>query len=87
MKKIKCALIGSGNIGTTDDLPDGGTVTYTVAANIDSCATGTLSNTATATSSVTDPVAGNNSATDNTTMTPQADLLVTKTDEIGRAHV
>ncbi len=71
---------GSGNIGTTDDLPDGGTVTYTVAANIDSCATGTLSNTATATSSVTDPVAGNNSATDNTTMAPQADLLVTKTD-------
>ena len=71
---------GSGNIGTTDDLPDGGSVTYTVSANIDPCAVGTLANTATATSSVTDPVVGNNSATDNTTMTPEVDLSVTKTD-------
>ena len=45
-------------------------------------ATGSLSNTATvsAPAGVTDPNPGNNSATDTDTLTPEADLSITKTD-------
>ncbi len=58
---------GSGNINDTVNLPAGGSVTYTVTANISGSASGTLSNTATvsAPSGVTDPTPGNNSATDS----------------------
>ena len=73
---------GSGNINDTVNLPAGGSVTYTVSATISAGATGTLSNTATVTSSVTDPTPGNNSATDSDTLTPQADLAITKTDGV-----
>src|SRR5213075_2441522 len=49
-------------------------------------ATGTLSNTATvASSTISDPNAANNSATDTDTLTPQADLAVTKTDGVTTA--
>ena len=73
---------GSGNISDTLNLPSGGSVTYTVHANIASSATGSLSNTATVTAGagVTDPTPGNNSATDTDTLTPSADVSVTKTD-------
>src|SRR6185369_12792119 len=73
---------GAGNINDTVSLPSGGSVTYTVSATIQSSATGSLSNTATvaAGAGVTDPAAGNNSATDTDTLTPQADLSITKTD-------
>lgn len=73
---------GSGNINDTVNLPAGGSVTYTVSATISAGATGTLSNTATVSSSVTDPTPGNNSATDSDTLTPQADLAITKTDGV-----
>ena len=46
---------GTGNIATTDNLTVGASTTYTVTANIDACATGTISNTATATPAVSDP--------------------------------
>ncbi len=75
-----CTASGSGDLNDTANLPAGGSVTYTVNATIDAAATGTLSNTATVSSSVTDPNPANNSATDNTTLTPQADLSITKTD-------
>jgi uncharacterized repeat protein (TIGR01451 family) len=73
---------GSGNIADTVNMPVGSTITYTVVTQIDSGATGTLSNTATVTapSGVTDTNPGNNSATDSDTLTPQVDLQVTKTD-------
>lgn len=71
---------GAGNISQNDDLGSGGTTTYTVTATIDPDTTGTLSNTASVASSVTDLVAGNNSATDNTSMTPAVSLSATKTD-------
>jgi uncharacterized repeat protein (TIGR01451 family) len=73
---------GSNNISDTVSLPSGGSVTYTVNATVSASATGSLSNTATVTegAGVTDPSQSNNSATDTDTLTPQADLSITKTD-------
>lgn len=76
---------GAGNINDTVNLPAGGSVTYTVSATIAPGATGSLSNTATVSSSVTDSNPGNNSATDTDTLTPQADLSITKTDGVTTA--
>jgi uncharacterized repeat protein (TIGR01451 family) len=58
-----CTANGSGNINDTVNIPAGSTLTYTVTVNIVSSPSGDLDNTATVTSS-TDPVPGNNSATD-----------------------
>jgi uncharacterized repeat protein (TIGR01451 family) len=79
-----CTAAGSGNINDTVDLPSGGSVTYTASATISAAATGTLSNTATVTApaGVSDPTPGNNSATDSDTLSPQADLAITKTDGV-----
>jgi uncharacterized repeat protein (TIGR01451 family) len=73
---------GSGALATTVNLPVGATVTFTFTATIDPSATGTLVNTATVTppAGVTDPDPANNSATDSDSLTPQADLSITKTD-------
>jgi hypothetical protein len=49
-------------------LPAGASVTYTVTCAIDIAATGTLMNTATISSAVSDPSAGDNSATDDDTV-------------------
>ncbi|MBK8138144.1 MAG: ExeM/NucH family extracellular endonuclease [Chloroflexi bacterium] len=80
-----CPAVGSGNISDIVNLPAGGSVTYTVSATISAAATGTLSNTATVTPAVTDPNPANNSATDVDTLTPQADLSITKTDGVTSA--
>ena len=80
-----CTAAGSGNINDSVNLPAGGSVTYTVSATINASATGTLTNTATVTSAVNDPVPANNSATDSDTLTPQADLAITKTDGVTTA--
>ena len=77
-----CTASGSGNINDTVNLPSGGSVTYTATGTISAAATGTLSNTATVSSSVADPQPGNNSATDTDTLTPQADIAITKTDGV-----
>jgi uncharacterized repeat protein (TIGR01451 family) len=74
-----CTASGSGNISDSANLPAGGNVTYTLTATISPAATGTLSNTATITSAI-DSTSGNNDAVDDTTLTPQADLSITKTD-------
>jgi uncharacterized repeat protein (TIGR01451 family) len=77
-----CTAAGAGDISDTVDLPVGGTVTYSVSAAIDPGATGVMSNTAAVTSpaGLPDPVPGNNSSTDDTTLSPQADLAVYVTD-------
>ncbi len=77
-----CAANGSGNINATVNLPVGGSVTYTLTGTIGASASGSLSNTATvaAPGGVTDPNLANNSATDTDTLTPQANLAITKTD-------
>ncbi|HEX4953929.1 MAG TPA: proprotein convertase P-domain-containing protein [Thermoanaerobaculia bacterium] len=77
-----CTAAGAGNISDTVNLPAGGSVTYTATCTISAAATGSLSNTATVSSSVTDPNPANNSATDTDTLTPQADLAITKTDGV-----
>jgi uncharacterized repeat protein (TIGR01451 family) len=67
-----CTASGSGNINDTVSLPAGGSVTYTASCTVAPFAAGTLSNTATvaAPAGVTDPVPGNNSATDSDTVSP-----------------
>jgi len=77
-----CTAAGSGNIADTVNLPVAGSVTYTASCAISAAATGTLANTATVAASVTDPNPANNSATDTDTLTPQADLSITKTDGV-----
>ncbi|WP_022970509.1 DUF11 domain-containing protein, partial [Arenimonas oryziterrae] len=76
------AASGSGNINTTATLRNGGVVTYTVAATVAGTASGTIANTATVTApaGTTDPTPANNSATDTDTITPVANLAITKTD-------
>ena len=61
-------------------MPVGSSVTYTVSCATGAASPGTLSNTATITTSVIDPNLADNSATDDTLVTFEADLEVTKTD-------
>ncbi|MEM7053547.1 MAG: choice-of-anchor D domain-containing protein [Pseudomonadota bacterium] len=71
---------GSGDLAETLDMPAGSTVTYTANCDIDSAAIGTVSNTATVSGSIGDPLSGNDSATDETSLSPSADLAITKSD-------
>ena len=74
---------GLGDISETiATFPAGGSLTYTVTADIDADATGNLVNTVSVAppAGVTDPTPGNDSATDTDTAAPEADLAVTKTD-------
>src|SRR4029079_16325961 len=80
-----CTASGSGNVSDTVNLPVGGSVTYTASCAVNASATGTLSNTATVSSGITDPSPANNSATDTDTLTPQANLGITKTDAVTTA--
>ena len=77
-----CPASGSGSISASVNVLSGGSVTFAVSATVVSTATGTLSNTASVAlpGGATDPTAGNNTATDNTTITRRADLSITKTD-------
>ena len=81
---VSGAASGSGALATTVDLPVNATVTFTFTVQIDPSATGTLVNTATVSppSGVTDTNPANNTATDADTLTPQADLAITKTDGV-----
>ena len=78
---------GAVHLNETLSLPSGSEVTYTVDCEIDSAATVTLLNTATISSlaSVTDPTPDNDSATEETTLKPQADLSVIVTDGVTSA--
>ena len=77
-----CPASGSGSIGHAVNLAFGGTLSYSLTALLSPSATGSLSNTLSvaAPGGVTDPAAGNNSATDTDSLTPVADLRVTKSD-------
>jgi uncharacterized repeat protein (TIGR01451 family) len=79
-----CTASGSGNLNDTVNLPASASVTYTATCAVAASATGTLSNTATVTLAG-DPNAANNSATDTDTLTPQANLGITKTDGVTTA--
>lgn len=73
---------GTGSINAKVDLKNGGTATFSLTATPNASATGTISNTATVgmPDGAVDPTSPNNSATDTDTLTPQADLSITKTD-------
>ncbi len=81
----QCAASGSGNLDEIASLPAGGNVTFLVTATIVASATGTLENTATAQASVTDPNDTNDTATDLDTLTPVADLAISKDDGVDTA--
>ncbi len=71
-----------GDINATVDLPVGASATFTITATVDATLTGSLANTATVSPApgTLDPDGSNNTATDKDTLTPQADLTITKTD-------
>jgi len=69
--------VPSCNLGT---IAAGASKQYTIKVLVDPGTTGSISNTASASSSTTDPISGNNSATQTTAVTAQADLSVTKTE-------
>src|SRR5262249_52991509 len=73
---------GSGSINDTVTLASGASITYTVTGTVSPTATGHLINAATVTAPAgfTDTNSSNNTATDDDTLTPQADLAVAKTD-------
>jgi uncharacterized repeat protein (TIGR01451 family) len=73
---------GTGDINTSVDLPVGASATFTITATVDATLTGSLANTATVSPApgTLDPNGSNNTATDTDTLTPQADLTITKTD-------
>ncbi|MGE0882031.1 MAG: beta strand repeat-containing protein [Blastocatellales bacterium] len=73
---------GNININTTVNLAAGGTATFLVNATVASTATGSITNTATvaAPNGTTDPNSSNNSASDTDTLTPTADLAITKSN-------
>jgi uncharacterized repeat protein (TIGR01451 family) len=76
----------AGNINDSANIPSGGSVTYTSVCAVSPGATGSISNTATVSGgAITDPVAGNNSATDVDTVGLNADLSITKTDGVASA--
>ena len=77
-------VAGTGNINNTVTLPVGGSITYTLTGTTGSAATGLLSNTATitATGTTTDANTQNNTVTVDSTLTPQADLQITKTNGV-----
>ncbi|MEP7010695.1 MAG: hypothetical protein ABJC13_10260 [Acidobacteriota bacterium] len=77
-----CTAAGAGNISDAVTLPVGGSVSYTASCSISAAASGSLSNTATVTGAASDPIPGNNSATDTDTLTPSADASITKTDGV-----
>jgi uncharacterized repeat protein (TIGR01451 family) len=73
---------GNDNINDTVTMPAGSTITYMVTGNVSATATVTLSNTATVTAppGTTDINPANNTSTDTDTLTPRANLSITKTD-------
>ncbi|MEM1206859.1 MAG: DUF11 domain-containing protein [Acidobacteriota bacterium] len=71
-----CAASGTGDISETVDLPVSGAVTFSADCAVAPTATGTLSNTATVSSTVTDPDPGNDAATDVDSLGGLADLQV-----------
>src|SRR5262249_36632339 len=71
---------GSGSIDALVTLPAGTSATFTVSGTVPAATTGTLTNTATVAppAGVTDPLPGNNSATDDNAVGAQADLTISK---------
>ena len=76
---------GTGNISELVDLPNGGSATFLASCTVSPAASGTLANTATiaAPTGVTDPTAGNNSATDTNSVQQVANVELLILNDIG----
>lgn len=79
---------GAGSLSETISIPAGGTIIYTVAAQLNTTFTGTVTNTATATTTQTDTNTNNNTSSDITsvtplTLTPESDPLPGQPFQIG----
>ncbi len=84
-----CAMTsGVGHLNLLVDIAANDAVTVTLTANLATTATGSLINTATLSLPVglTDPNPANNTATDINTLTPQADVSLTKTDGLTQTN-
>ncbi|GAB4184804.1 MAG: hypothetical protein Tsb002_08100 [Wenzhouxiangellaceae bacterium] len=64
------------------DLASGASVSVDVTFDVPAGATGTIDNTATVTSPTPDPTPGNNTSTTTTTVNSEADLSITKADDV-----
>ena len=71
--------VPSCSLGT---IASGANASYTVTVSVDANTTGTISNVASVTSSTTDPNPANDSTTEDTTIDTQADLSISKVDDI-----
>ncbi len=76
------AASGTGNIDTKVDLTSAGNATFLLTATADPAATGSVTNTARVEmpNGATDTNPNNNTASDTDTLTPHADLSITKTN-------
>jgi len=79
-----CEPSGSGNISRLVNLPPAASVTFSATCSIAQSASGTLTDTASIAvpAGFTDPVLGNNSATDSDTLGLHADIVVTMSDNV-----
>lgn len=77
-----CPAAGTGNISALVNLPVGGSSNFAINCDIISSATGALSNLATVSTPalIFDPNMADNSSSVTTTLTPNVDLSITKTD-------
>lgn len=83
-----CVAAGTGNLNDTVTLAANGSVTYTVTGTINPSVTGTLTNMATITTPAgyVETNAANNTATDTTVLTAEANLIVTKSTTTQVVH-
>jgi uncharacterized repeat protein (TIGR01451 family) len=77
-----CPAGGSGNINKNVSLPAGASTTFVAQCLISPSATGSLANTVSISSAISDPSSGNNSASDTDTLAASADLGITKTNGV-----
>jgi len=79
------AISGAGALNETIDLPAGASMTYSLTCPIDPDASGTLVDTASVDSLLDDPDPADNTAIDDDTVVSfEADLAITKTDGLGQ---
>ncbi len=77
-----CAASGAGDLLDTVDIAVGGSVVYTLGADIDPAATGTLFNEVCVTVPAGTTNIGDSCGSDSDTLTPQADLVVAKSNGV-----
>jgi uncharacterized repeat protein (TIGR01451 family) len=75
-----CSVVGQTVTCTAATLASGSNLAFTITVSVGAAAVPSVTNTATVTADQPDPVPGNNTASQTTTVTPVANLSVTQTD-------